>query len=50
MSVGIISVIKECVFDVLAFSDTHINHKFFIGHDSMSIKAPQVIFKPNCGY
>ena len=50
MSVRITSVIEECVFDVVVFSETHINHKFLIGRDSMSIKAPRVMSKPNCGY
>ena len=50
MTVRITSVVEECRFDVITFSESHIKHGFLIGSDSVTFDAPPLKLVPNCGY
>ena len=50
MKIRITSVVKECKFDLLAFSKSHIGHNFIIGSDSLTLDVPNVKVEPDCGY
>lgn len=50
MNVKILSFVEECLFTSISFASNSITKSYTLGDESLSVKIPNFLLAPDCGY